>query len=638
MVSNQIDLSAADVSQVLNFYQQEELERQAETANAFSVKFLGNRKIHMQLLAFIPNPIEQNRFADVMRVSGTAKMENGVLREFLSYDGTVTMKNTTGLVSNGMDEDLNSQGRASVEFLETVSRDKNTTIEHDQVLNAAVKPEDFENVLDEERPETITPNLGTVSHDKVTPLEDDQILNAPVEQEEYEHLMDEMERTEEANCAPFVSNLETFLQDEVTPVEEDQVSTAFVKPENCNYSLNEQERSETTSDSTISNLETCSYDKSESLEEDQVLNASVEPVKCEKSLDEEELAETNCDTHIPNLNSPQSLHLPPKFSNYPSPGFKSSNPPSEPSNEPLASESLKMKDVCGLLPEPTRSSSDAEDRLLTQPEDLHPQLTSQNREITLHPMSYMNFMNVVNQKNGQFNGLNLINLPQQLQSLLYSNNNVINNCSPIEKQNETSAPPAIEKPTHYSPPKSHPVALCPPKPIGPLSKKPRRQRTTFTSDQLDSFEILFAANPYPSFERKEYLAQKYSLAPERISIWFKNRRAKQKSINSQMGEGPQSSIVREIKLEIPDEEYVVKSTPHSSSGIVNQSAQHRLLTNPCNQTDAIKLGSFPYIGTPTPQISFFGNRLQMIKPHQSFGTPKPTGSILNPLNHSYYVK
>ncbi|CAO4383081.1 unnamed protein product [Caenorhabditis nigoni] len=638
MLSNQIDLSAADVSQVLNFYQQ---ERQTEVANAFSVKFLGNRKIHMHLLAFIPNPMEQNHFADVLRVSGTATMENGVIREFLSFDGTVTMKNTAGLTSNNTDEDMKSEGRESVEFLGTYSKDKETPLEDDKVSTASVQPENVEHLLNEqEHPEassgSLISTLGTFPQSEVTSVVDDPVSNAAPVPVDSENLMDEMEQPEETNYAPFVSDIETFPQDEVIHVEEDQVSTVFVKPENCEYSLNEQERSETTSDSFISNLETCSHDKSESLEDDQVLNVSVEPVKCEQLLDEAEQQVPTCESFIPNLNSPQSLHLPPKFSNSPSPGFKSSNPPSEHSNEKLVSEeSLKVKDVCGLLPEPTNSSSDAEDHLTTQPEDLHPQLTSQNRGIRLHPMSYMNFMNEVNQKNGQFNGLNLINLPQHLQSLLYSNNNVINNFSPIEKQNQTSTP-VIKKPIHHSPPKSHPVASCP-KPSGPLSKKPRRQRTTFTSEQLDSFEILFAKNPYPSFEKKEYLAQIYSLAPERISIWFKNRRAKQKSINNQLGEGPQSSIAREIKLEIPDEEYEVQSTAATLS-IPNQSAPHQLLTNPRNQTDAIKLGSFPYIGTPTPQISFFGNRLQMIKPHQPFGTPKPTSSILNPLNNSYYVK
>ncbi|KAL4229033.1 hypothetical protein ACF0H5_012070 [Mactra antiquata] len=60
--------------------------------------------------------------------------------------------------------------------------------------------------------------------------------------------------------------------------------------------------------------------------------------------------------------------------------------------------------------------------------------------------------------------------------------------------------------------------------------RPRRQRTTFTSDQTLKLELEYNRADYITRPRRFELAETLNLTESQIKIWFQNRRAKDKRI------------------------------------------------------------------------------------------------------------
>ncbi|XP_056277025.1 homeobox protein NOBOX-like [Pseudoliparis swirei] len=62
----------------------------------------------------------------------------------------------------------------------------------------------------------------------------------------------------------------------------------------------------------------------------------------------------------------------------------------------------------------------------------------------------------------------------------------------------------------------------------PAPKK--KSRTLYSTEQLDHLEVLFQEDHYPDAEKRKVIAASVGVTPQRIMVWFQNRRAKWRKV------------------------------------------------------------------------------------------------------------
>nr|XP_033781158.1 homeobox protein NOBOX isoform X2 [Geotrypetes seraphini] len=101
---------------------------------------------------------------------------------------------------------------------------------------------------------------------------------------------------------------------------------------------------------------------------------------------------------------------------------------------------------------------------------------------------------------------------------------------------------------------------------GQLQPTKKKTRTLYSTDQLEELEKVFHEDHYPDSERRCEIAASVGVTPQRIMVWFQNRRAKWRKVEKTALKGNRKCPITTATLPVPTAQAPYSALPLTGSG------------------------------------------------------------------------